>query len=126
MQNGETMQKPLTECPVCSGKLTVTKLSCKNCQIDISGEFATPESQWELEPELRDFIKVFIYAEGSIKQSEKLLNCSYPKIKNLLKKTKAALGLKEQEESKADSAVSRLERGEITVEEALQQLRSNQ
>jgi hypothetical protein len=120
------MQKPLRNCPVCSGELTVTRLSCRSCQIDISGEFAWPGTQWELDQELRDFIKVFIYAEGSIKQSEKLLNCSYPKIKNLLKKTKAALGFKKQEETMDESVINLLDRGEINVEEALQQLRRKQ
>ncbi len=118
------MNKPLNTCPVCSSDIIISRLSCKSCQTEMSGEFELPVDRWELDQELIDFIKVFIYSEGSIKQSEKLLNCSYPKIKNLLKKTKTALGVKEQKVEKEESVINMLEKGEIDVEGALKQLRS--
>ena len=118
------MNKPLKNCPVCAHALTISRLSCPACQTQISGDFEMPGHPWALDQELADFIRVFIYAEGSIKQSEKLLNCSYPKIKNLLKKTKAAMGIKEQAETDESLIIDQLEKGVIDVEEALQQLSS--
>lgn len=121
------MNRSLKHCPICSGSIFVSKYSCSHCQTDISGKFELSSDLWQLDPELMDFIKVFIYAEGSIKQSEKLLNCSYPKIKNLLKKTKLALGIKEDvKEEDEESVISRLEKGEIDVEEALNILKNKE
>lgn len=118
------MKKSLSECPVCSGALVVSRYSCHHCDTEISGKFELSGSQWQLDQELLDFVKVFIFAEGNIKQSEKLLNCSYPKIKNLLKKTKAALGFEGTSVQSESSVISRLEKGEIGVEEALTQLKA--
>ncbi len=118
------MNRSLKECPVCSGSLTVSRYTCRTCQTEISGEFELSGMQGQLNQELMDFVKIFIYSEGNIKQSEKLLNCSYPKIKNLLKKTKAALGIEDQFKQEEDSVISRLDKGEIDVEEALEQLKT--
>ena len=118
------MNKSLSECPICSGSLVVSRYSCHHCQTEISGKFELPRSQWQLDQELMNFLKVFIFAEGNIKQSEKLLNCSYPKIKNLLKKTKVALGFEEKPVQDQSSVISRLDKGEIDVKEALTQLKA--
>ena len=118
------MKKTLSECPVCSGSLVVSRYTCHHCQTEISGKFEPPGPQWQLDQELMNFLKVFIFAEGNIKQSEKLLNCSYPKIKNLLKKTKVALGFEEKSVQNENSVISRLEKGEIDVDEALAQLKA--
>ncbi len=118
------MNEPIKECPVCSGQLSIKGFACSSCGTEVSGKFHYPTSSLDLEEELVDFIKVFIYAEGSIKQSEKILNCSYPKIKNLLKKTKAALGLPTEKEHAADEVIDKLDKGEIDVEEALAMLKN--
>ncbi|MBU2511018.1 DUF2089 domain-containing protein [bacterium] len=117
------MQKPLKQCPVCSDKLFIKAFKCTACRTEISGEFDVPVGHLDLEREIIDFIKIFIYAEGNIKQSEKMLNCSYPKIKNLLKKTKTALGIQDEKTSQNISVIDRLDSGEIDVEDALKQLR---
>lgn len=117
------MNQVLNQCPVCSGHVYITKLKCSHCQTEVSGKFEMPLDKFGLEEELLNFLKVFIFAEGSIKQSEKLLNCSYPKIKNLLKKTKAALGI-EEFPSENLSVIDRLDKGEIDVDEALSVLNS--
>lgn len=118
------MNQGLDECPVCSGPLRVSRYTCDQCRTEISGYFQHPGEFSQLSPELMEFVKVFIYCEGSIKQSEKLLNCSYPKIKNLLKKTKTALGIVASTEADEDSVINRLERGEIDVKEALALLKT--
>ena len=75
-----------------------------------------------MEKEITDFIKVFIFAEGNIKQVEKLMNCSYPKVKNLLKKAKAALNIEEEEEDISADVIELLSKGEISADEALNKL----
>ena len=77
-----------------------------------------------MDEELFDFIKVFVFAEGSIKQSEKILNCSYPKVKNLLKKAKKALGFVEDKTDSTGSIIDQLDQGKIDVEAALEKLKT--
>jgi hypothetical protein len=117
------MNEPIKECPICSGLLNVSRLTCRQCDTEISGQFRYPAAPLHLDDDLIDFIKVFIYAEGSIKQSEKILNCSYPKIKNLLKKTKSALGLPVEIEGNPGGIIDKLDKGKIDVAEALELLK---
>ena len=117
------MKKLLTNCPVCEGELKIVKYECKECKTKISGEFEKDEMCHGLSEEIFDFIKVFISAEGSIKQAEKILNCSYPKIKNLLKKTKAALNLEKEEVIDTGDIIDMISKGEFSVEEALKKLK---
>ncbi len=116
------MKKQLTECPVCGSGLKVSEYTCTGCATKISGDFICGGSMSGLEKEIEDFIKVFIFAEGSIRQVEKMMNCSYPKVKNLLKKAKAALGLEEDDDSGSDEVLELLAKGDISTEEALEKL----
>ncbi|MBN1971682.1 MAG: DUF2089 family protein [Candidatus Delongbacteria bacterium] len=122
------MKNMLNECPVCGGKLFIRELECLECSSSVKSKFIIPsvkaESQPEVDDEISSFIKIFISAEGNIKQTEKMLNCSYPKVKNLLKKAKAALGVSDPEpEKETDNILELLEKGEINVEEALKRLK---
>ena len=117
------MKKSLTKCPVCEGELKIVKYQCEKCKTKISGEFEKDEMCHGLSEEIFDFIKVFISAEGSIKQAEKVLNCSYPKIKNLLKKAKAALNLEKEEEVDTGDIIDMISKGEFSVEDALKKLK---
>ena len=111
------------DCPVCSEGLYIRELACHDCGTRIKGSFENRKTPFEIDDELLNFLKVFIFAEGSIKQSEKILNCSYPKIKNLLRKTKAALGFSEEPGSTAGSIIEELEQGKIDVDAALTKLK---
>ena len=118
------MNKPLKECPACKGELHIKTFKCNTCSTEVTGKFSMVDEGLNADKEILDFIKVFIFAEGSIKQSEKLLNCSYPKIKNLLKKAKSALGVSDNSSAEDNSVIDQLDRGEIDVEEALKKLKS--
>lgn len=117
------MNELLKNCPVCEGELMVRTLACRACRTEVTGEFDMPLNRLDLEPEIMDFLKVFIFTEGNIRQSEKLLNCSYPKIKNLLKKTKSALGMQESQADEPEGIIDLLDRGDIDVDEALRRLK---
>lgn len=116
------MKKNLTDCPVCNSKLKVSEYACGSCGTKIKGDFVCESAMGAFDKEILEFIKVFIYAEGSIKQVEKLMNCSYPKVKNLLKKAKSALNIEEEAEDDSQDVLDLLSRGEITTEEALEKL----
>jgi|APSaa5957512576_1039674.scaffolds.fasta_scaffold107982_1 hypothetical protein len=120
------MAQILDNCPVCSGQMIVKELECMSCKTRVISEFDNAANPLNIDPDLVDFIKVFIYAEGSIKQSEKLLNCSYPKIKNLLKKAKIALGVKDEYSDNHTSIIERLDKGELSVDDALSAIKNSQ
>ena len=113
----------LKRCPVCEGEIKITEIVCRDCGVKISGEFE-PGDFSGMDREISDFIKVFVYTEGNIKQVEKLLNCSYPKVKNLLKKSKKALGFSEEPQTGGEKleVLELLDKGEIDFTEAMKRL----
>ena len=117
------MTKPIEQCPVCQEKMFIRELECPKCQTQVKSQFTLSKCDLDLPEDILSFIKVFIYAEGNIKQCEKLMNCSYPKIKNLLKKAKTALEIQETPEEDNSSVLDQLNQGEIDVEAALNKLK---
>jgi len=117
-------------CPVCGHGLSVSKLSCGNCNSRLEGEFALCKF-CQLPEEQREFVEVFIKCRGNIKDVEKELGISYPTVRNRLDTVIEALGYRvdkttelEDEKSKKQEILSALERGEITPDEATRQLRT--
>jgi hypothetical protein len=78
------------------------------------------------------FVAAFVRCHGSIKQVEQLFGVSYPTIKNRLNRIGALLSFvevaPEPEPAPASTSelLTRLERGELTVEEVLNQLRQKE
>lgn len=80
------------KCPVCDGKLTVTRVSCPTCGTTMEGEF-TGCRFCELSPEESRFLLAFIRNRGSIKDVERELGVSYPTVRAALDGLIASLGL---------------------------------
>jgi|WetSurMetagenome_2_1015567.scaffolds.fasta_scaffold77060_1 hypothetical protein len=72
-----------TACPVCSGKLFVSAMTCPQCGTALNGTFA-PCRFCALDDKLRLFLDAFLKAKGSIKEVERSLGISYPTVKGLL------------------------------------------
>jgi len=114
------------KCPSCRGKLLVTDLCCPDCKSTIKGNFELPIFA-RLEPEEEGFLKVFLSARGSIKEVERRLGISYPTVKGRLEALLNKLGLgaeKSWEKPSRLGVIERLERGEISPQEAAELLRS--
>ena len=114
------------DCYFCGGEVRVSAVKCKDCGTEISGDFSEINSEKGIlidDEEILNFIKIFIFAEGNIKQAEKILNCSYPKIKNYLKKAKKALNIDDNIVMEtSEEILEKLEKGIITAEEATEKL----
>ncbi len=109
------------KCPSCTGKVIVTELCCSDCKTIIKGSFELP-SFATLSPEDESFLRVFLAARGNIKEVERQLGISYPTVKGRLDALLNRLGLGSlQAEAKKRrlEIVERLERGEITAQEAV-------
>ncbi|MFC5465297.1 DUF2089 domain-containing protein [Lederbergia graminis] len=113
----------ITNCPVCSKTLKITKLQCSHCQTTIENDFELSKFA-ALNQEQLYFIEVFLKSRGNIKEVEKELGVSYPTVRGKLNDIISALGYKERKaDSEERSVISMLEKGEISVNEALNLLK---
>lgn len=108
-------------------RLTVERVRMPDTGIAIEGNFDLPPlAQLSMEDQV--FVGEFIKGHGSIKEMERLFGVSYPTIKNRLNRISESLGLGiglsvENDPAPTRSEIlDRLERGEITAQEAAQAL----
>lgn len=114
------MKEAIQRCPVCDEVLTITKLTCKHCEIEIQGEFKGSRFSQLRKDEL-DFIEAFVIAQGNIKEMERLFKVSYPTIKKTLEgiilKLDSKMALPAVQD---DELLTKIKNKEITVDEAVQ------
>ena len=106
-------------------------------RVRVIGQGIAIEGRFELPPlarisaEDQVFVAAFVRCHGSIKQMEKFFGVSYPTIKNRLNRIGALLPLADiappEDEapprSTASELLTRLERGEVSVNDVLHQLK---
>jgi len=80
-----------TQCPFCSGEVTVTRVNCRDCDTTIDGRF-TVGAFAQLSAKQLAFIETFVRCEGKINRMETELNLSYPTIRNRLHEIIRAMG----------------------------------
>ena len=127
------MQSLPSKCPICDGEIIVTRLHCRDCDSTIEGRFISGHFE-NLTPEQLSFIETFVRCEGKITRMEEELSLSYPTIRNRLHEVIRALGyepgVEEEETAVSDEErrqiLERLERGEITYQEAMDILQGSE
>ena len=104
-------------------------------RVRLTGQDVAIEGRFEVPPlaalaaDDQVFVAAFVRCHGSIKQMEQFFGVSYPTIKNRLNRIGAQLPFAEidpppeAQRPPASDLLSRLERGEMTVDDVLQQLR---
>ncbi len=122
-----------SQCPICQGEITVTRISCRDCNTTIDGRFSSRTFS-QLTPEQMDFVESFVRLEGKIKHMEKELEVSYPTIRKKLHDVIRALGYEPGGEE--DTAVltdeerqkilNDLDEGNISYEDAMKQLKDEE
>ena len=70
-------------CPACGAGMKVKSLACDHCQTAIEGRFDIPVL-CRLEAPDQLFLLGYIKSNGSLKEMAKLLNLSYPSVRNRL------------------------------------------
>ena len=102
--------------------IVVERVRLADKDIAIEGSFELPQlARLNLDDQV--FITAFMRSHGSIKEMERIFGVSYPTIKSRL--TRIADGLEFVETNPTPSKaeiLERLERGEITAEEAIRQM----
>lgn len=116
--------KIITNCPVCSKTLKVTRLHCSHCHTTIENEFELSKLA-SLSKEQLHFVEIFLTCRGNIKEVEKELGISYPTVRGKLNDIISALGYEPKKKNEVDEkkVVTMLENGEITAEEAIKLLK---
>lgn len=116
--------------PVSGGELHVSELSNEESGVTIRGKFEIPRYA-RLEPEMAHFLETFLRCRGMLNSVERELGLSYPTVRARLDTLLEQLQLApaREEMPKRDKTPERkrrvldqLERGEITAEEAKEQL----
>ena len=120
-------------CPVCGDTLNVRRLHCPQCDTAIEGHFTVGRLSRLTAGQLH-FVETFIRCEGTIKRVEKELGISYPTVRSRLKEIIHIMGFEvisdlvdetgQISDVERKEILDRLDRGEITSEEALDLLGS--
>ena len=111
------------DCPVCGERLALTRLSCRACGTEISGDFEACEF-CALGADDRQVLRVFLASRGNMKELERHLGVSYPTARARFDQLLSRLGLASERPSGTARVdlLERLARGEIDVEEAMEGL----
>ena len=112
-----------------SASFSIERIRLSEQDVAIEGSFELPPLA-RLPAEDQVFVAAFVRCHGSIKQMEKYFGVSYPTIKNRLNRIATLLPFAEVEPEAREprpstgDLLSRLERGELTVNEVLRQLQT--
>jgi hypothetical protein len=127
----------ISTCPVCEGRLQVTRLHCNTCGTTIEGEFNVGRFA-RLGREQMALLESFLRSRGNLRELERELGLSYPTIRGRVETMLRALGLGDgpaQPPEPAQAAghqidpetrrdvLERLARHELTAEQAAAELR---
>jgi hypothetical protein len=114
----------ISDCPVCSETLKITRLHCTKCHTTIENEFELSKLA-SLSKDHLHFVEVFLTCRGNIKEVEMELGISYPKVRGKLNDVVSSLGYVEKKKNDVDEkkVIGMLESGEITPEEAIRLLK---
>ena len=110
------------KCPDCGKPMIPVTCECQYCDIRMEGNFSVSILS-QLSPEDQALVIAFVRNYGSIKKIQKLLDVSYPtaraRIADLIKRLDSTMEVPDNMESKI---LEKLERGDISFSEAMEEL----
>ena len=106
-------------------KIVIERVRMTEKDIALEGEFELPPlSRLSMEDQV--FVTAFVRCHGSIKEMEQLFGISYPTVKNRLNRIAGQLEFVDVNPPASQSdVIDRLERGELSVEQAVEKLRGS-
>jgi len=109
-------------CPVCNGRLALTRLSCPDCETELSGVFESCDF-CALDADDREMLRVFLRSRGNMKDLERHLGVSYPTARARFDRLLTRVGIEAEPESNDRlELLEALSRGDIDVTNALERL----
>ena len=122
----------ISTCPVCEGRLQVTRLHCNTCGTTIEGEFSVGRFA-RLGRDQMSLLESFLRSRGNLRELERELGLSYPTVRGRVEALLRVLGLGDGPAQPAEpaaasephidperrrSVLERLARHELTAEQA--------
>lgn len=118
-----------TPCPCCQKAMNPVALGCPECQVKVEGPISTNEFASLPDEELH-LLRVFVWAEGRVKEMEGPLGLSYPTIRTRLAALKEKLRMdapkeaaKPAKKDQVNDALDALAAGEIDFNQTLELLK---
>lgn len=109
------------QCPSCGQPMKIRQLHCEPCGLNLDGDFEVSAlARLSLEEQL--FLTAFLRQHGNIRRMERLFGISYPTVKNRLNALAAKLDRQFKVPTPELQVLEQLERGELSVDEALERL----
>lgn len=104
---------------------TVERVKLKDNRVAIEGSFElSPLARLSMEDQV--FIAAFVRSHGSIKEMEEMFGISYPTVKNRLNRLAKQLSFVEVNPvPPRNEVLASLERGEISVDDAVKKMRGD-
>jgi hypothetical protein len=130
----------ISTCPVCEGRLQVTRLHCNTCGTTIEGEFNVGRFA-RLGRDQMSLLESFLRSRGNLRELERELGISYPTVRGRVETLLRTLGLGDGPAQPAEPAAAavpsidpelrrsileRLSRHELTAEQAAAALRGEE
>lgn len=122
----EQPHRPPRDCPVCAGPLAITRLGCRSCGTELSGEFAlSPFAALSVDDQ--EMLRVFLVSRGNMRELERHLGVSYPTARQRYAELLVRLGLEGSDAEPPldkDKVLADLAAGRLSVDQAEAALRS--
>jgi hypothetical protein len=122
------MRRYPNRCPSCGGDLIVTELSCTSCDTVVRGAYSGC-SFCGLSDESLRFLEIFVTCRGNVKEMERETGLGYwtirGKLDDVVKEFQALIGPTSPErdpKTERRDILDRLDRGEISLEQAEEML----
>ncbi len=124
------MHPMLHACPNCGAAMMVTRLSCTNCETTVSARFETDSCAFcQLPDDSLTFLTDFVRLRGNLRELAREREMSYWTARTRLNEIIEELGYEAPETSDEEERevtriqiIERLQAGEITADEAAEQL----
>ena len=134
------MRKLIERCPACGDHMAVRRMECLACDTAVDGQFQ-PSSFDRLSPESLAFVELFVLHKGNLKEMERELTVPYSTVRHRLDDVVRELeasadhpptpihdpapspsGVAAAKDGARQNVLERLEKGEITPDEAVKLL----
>ena len=97
------LQRIINKCPSCGNEMSITTLGCKNCGIEIKGEFELSlenDNNLSLSDEELELLKLFLKHTGNISKIQEEYGISYFAAKDKIKALSKKIGNEEDDTMK--------------------------
>lgn len=99
---GIIMEKELvTHCPRCSKNLIATRLVCRECDLELTGDFGLSKFDY-LSTDEMDFVLTFLKYQGNFKAVQEQKRMSYPAVKKKIAEVVMKLGIDDIKDEKEE------------------------